>query len=69
MLFPPWLGFCLLFCIFFLLCISSHVIICIASALVAVIVLKLAFTRSCRFFRVSVDLLSDQPDHSLLSLF
>ena len=32
MIFPLWLGFCRLFCILFLLCISSHVIICISSA-------------------------------------
>ena len=38
MIFPAWLGFCLLFCILFMSCISSHCIICIASALVAIIV-------------------------------
>ena len=32
MIFPSWLGFCLLICILFLLCISSHGIMCIASA-------------------------------------
>ena len=32
LLFPPWLGFCLLFCLLFLLCISSHSIMRIASA-------------------------------------
>ena len=31
MIFPSWLGFCLLFCILFLLCISTHSIMCIAS--------------------------------------
>ena len=40
MIFPSWLGFCLLFCILFMSCISSHVIIRIASALVIVFVFK-----------------------------
>ena len=31
MIFLSWLGFCRLFCILFLLCISSHSIMCIAS--------------------------------------
>ena len=32
MIFPSWLGFCLLFCILFMSCISSHSIMRIASA-------------------------------------
>ena len=32
MLFPSWLGFCLLFCIFFMSCISYHSIMRFASA-------------------------------------
>src|SRR5215216_2686120 len=34
MIFPPWLGFCLSFCIFFMSCISSHAIMCISFAFV-----------------------------------
>ena len=36
MIFPPWLGFCLSFCILFMSCISYHVIMCIAFAYVFV---------------------------------
>ena len=36
MIFPPWLGFCLLFCILFMSCISYHVIMCISFAYVFV---------------------------------
>ena len=44
-----------------------HGIIRIASALVVVMFSKLGLVRGCRLFFVSVDLLSDQPDRSLLS--
>src|SRR5215216_24143 len=36
MILPPWLGFCLSFCILFMSCISSHVIMCISFAFVFV---------------------------------
>ena len=36
MIFPPWLGFCLLFCILLMSCILYHVIMCISFAYVFV---------------------------------
>ena len=54
-------------CVFHLFVAFHHGIIRIASALVVVMFSKLGLVRGCRLFFVSVDLLSDQPDRSLLS--
>ena len=46
MIFPPWSGFCLSFCILFLSCISYHVIMCIAFAYVFVSCIRAFSPRS-----------------------
>ena len=56
MIFPPWLGFYLSFCILFMSCISYHVIMCISFAYV--------FVSCIRAFSLSSVLQSGTPTSS-----